>query len=74
MIAGYVYHTDYCFDSFVDDLFLGGNLSDLTSAIGDMRSSKGSDTPSISVNMPGGKSVLGQSGIENKVNVWCHSH
>ena len=49
---------------------LGGNLSDLTSAIGDLRSSKGIETPSISVNLPGGKSVMGQGGVENKVMIW----
>lgn len=41
---------------------------DLAAAIGDLRSVKGNDmTSEMTVNMPGGKSVLGQSGVQIKV-------
>ena len=46
---------------------VGDSLSDISNVIGCLGSSQESDAPSISVNLPGGKSVMGQGGVEIKV-------
>jgi hypothetical protein len=43
------------------------NLSSLVDAIGSMRTSSQNEGPKLDVNLPGGKSILGAGGIQNKV-------
>jgi hypothetical protein len=46
----------------------GNNLTELANAIELSRTAAGGDVdPSLTFNLPGGKSVLGQDGVENKV-------
>lgn len=39
----------------------------MANAIGDLRAITESSSPSMTVNLPDGRSVLGQHGVENKV-------
>ena len=45
-----------------------GNLVNMANAIGDLRALGDSSSPSMTVNLPDGRSVMGQSGVENKVS------
>ena len=45
-----------------------GNLVNMANAIGDLRALGDSSSPSMTVNLPDGRSILGQSGVESKVS------
>ena len=55
---------------FNNSLSSDESLVNMANAIGDLRNLRTfgeSSTPSMTVNLPDGRSVLGQSGVENKV-------